>query len=124
SPLREVSPGGNGQTLADQLQPDVRPRLNDTRPTERMLIVMAALAALLALALARHYAVWPFRRRPGRPFTRAAALIGRLRPGDSGENYEAALLTLHRAFDSAAGKRLLGEDVETFLDRHPDLAGV
>lgn len=122
SPLREVSPGGEGQTLADQLRPDIRPQLNNTWPIERGLIIAGVVAALILLALARHYAAWPFNRRARRPFTRAAAQIGRLRPGDSNERYEASILALHRAFDSAAGKRLLSEDVDTFVGRHPELA--
>jgi mxaA protein len=124
SPLREVSITGEGQSLADQIQPDIRPRPHNTRPTERGLIAGLVLALLTALALARYYAVWPFRRRPDRPFTRAASQIRRLHPDKSSQGYEAAILVLHRAFDSAAGKRLLSDDLAPFLAQHAELASV
>jgi mxaA protein len=74
---------------------------------------------LLALALlAYHQAWWPFRLRPERPFTRAARAIKERLAEDGLGGYRDGLLDLHRAFDVAAGHRLLAEDVPEFLSRH------
>jgi mxaA protein len=36
--------------------------------------------------------------------------------------YRAALIKLHRAFDLAAGRRVLPDDLEAFLKEHPEFA--
>ncbi len=87
-------------------------------------MLVSGLAALAALTgLAWHNAWWPFHRRPARPFTDAARFLrtnGARLQGASG--YRAALLKLHRAFDLAAGRRVLADDVAEFLRQHPEFA--
>jgi mxaA protein len=78
----------------------------------------ACLAALVFLAY--HLALWPFARRPNRPFTEAARRIRRQVAGADGAlDYRDALLTLHRAVDATAGHAVFAEDLPEFLDRAP-----
>ena len=76
-----------------------------------------------SVLIARHYAIGPFRRRPRRPFTEAARFL-RSHAGElAGINgYRTALLKLHRAFDSAAGRRVLPDDLDAFIGQHPQYA--
>ena len=61
--------------------------------------------------------------RMAMPFTKAAREIRRAaNENGSGAGYREGLLALHRAFDEFAGHRLLGEDLDRFLDIHPSLA--
>nr|WP_210286267.1 hypothetical protein [Hansschlegelia beijingensis] len=119
SPLRPI------QSLAGEsdqrLRPDVQPVIPPVGPARDRLIAVAALAALLAVALAWSRAWPPFHKRRSRPFAAAAREVARLvRRGEDGRR--AALLRLHRAFDAAWGKRLLGEDIGAFLRDHPAFA--
>jgi mxaA protein len=77
----------------------------------------------LALALlAYHLAWWPFAARAHRPFTEAARAIRKeLEGGDAG-GYRDALVTLHRAVDSTAGRAVFPEDLSSFLAQHPAFA--
>jgi mxaA protein len=111
--------------LSDIMRPDVPAQEIATAPKERRLI--ASSSALLAsmLLLAWHYAVWPFSRRDGRPFTQASRQIRDLLSfGPSEHSYADALLILHRAFDETAGHRLFGEDAEVFVRKHRRYAGI
>ena len=124
SPIRQLfADKGQSSDTATKLRPDYpAPRLPTGR--ERTLMLVSGLAAFAALiGLAWHNAWWPFHRRPARPFTDAARFLrangGRLQ-GAGG--YRAALLKLHRAFDIAAGRRVLSDDVGEFLHQHPEFA--
>jgi mxaA protein len=124
SPIRELFAASSQSTgSAVQLQPDhVVQRL----PTgaERTTLLAAGVLALASLvALAWHNAWWPFHWRPARPFTDAARFLkanaARL---EGSRGYRAALLKLHRAFDLAAGRRVLADDVNGFIAQHPEFA--
>lgn len=119
SPLRELTPSKGGNPLA--LQPDMAPTPFALRPD----LMKAALAALVAVAGAGGLALtqgWrPFARRP-RPFAAAARAIRRAGAQDEEGRYLAALVTLHRAFDEAAGHRLLADDLADFLRQAPGLS--
>jgi mxaA protein len=121
SPLRELIPGKDTEASAVELRPDAPPHLLSTAP-ERTALLAAALAGLVAFALLAVHLAWgPFRRRPGRPFTEAARFLKANTAqlaGDGG--YRAALLKLHRAFDVAAGRRVLPDDLAAFLAEHPE----
>lgn len=118
APLREVQPEAPEEGPEGYLQADAVPRTISTRQA-RIAFGAGAVTALIALALlAYHEAWWPFRRRPERPFTRAARAIRRLPRNGGEEVYRTGLLDLHRAFDVAAGHRLLAEDVPGFLSAH------
>lgn len=119
SPLREVQPEQPEEGPAGYLRPDAIPAKESTLRS-RVGLGAGALAALLGLALlAHHQAWWPFRTRPERPFTRAArAIRHRSEHAADPAIYREGLLDLHRAFDDAAGQRLLAEDVPDFLAAH------
>jgi mxaA protein len=123
SPLRELFPGKENEAPAVAMQPDARPPLLATG-LERSALLAAAIAALASLVLlARHLAWWPFHRRPSRPFTEAARFLQANTAQLTGEGgYRAALIKLHRAFDLAAGRRVLPDDLEAFLKDHPEFA--
>ena len=117
SPLRPiVATAGGGSAYG--LRPDAAPR----RPSLRRAEIGAAAAggaALLALLWLAWTRAWPpFHKRPSRPFATAARAVARA-AGDGEQGWRAAALSLHRAFDAAAGKRLLGEDLPEFLADRP-----
>lgn len=121
SPLREITKAAGGNPMA--LKPDMLPEPYDLRADYlRAAIALAVtLACLLLLAALRGWG--PFARRR-HPF----ALAGRrmkavLSQGASEGAYQDALVLLHRAFDAAAGRRLLADDLPAFLDERPALAG-
>jgi mxaA protein len=66
--------------------------------------------------LLRHYAKWPFTRRPNRPFTIADRRIRKLETGQSEGVYRESLIILHRAFDESFGRRLFATDIDAFLN--------
>jgi mxaA protein len=122
SPLREVVPEKPEAGPVGYLKPDAAPRLLSTLNARVGLGAGAALSLLALILLAYHYAWWPFRMRPARPFTAAARAIERERARDASvAGYRAGLLDLHRAFDAAAGHRLLAEDVPDFIASHSEL---
>lgn len=121
SPLREVLP----QKFNEEdgyLLPDARPVERLSGALRTAALVAAALAALFLILLARDMAWWPFNKRAVRPFSRAAREVSRVlgSGSKSGESYRGALLALHRAFDTAAGRRVLASDLDRFLASHPE----
>lgn len=111
--------------LSDVMRPDVPAQEIATASKEKRLIASSFALLASALLLAWHYAVWPFRKRVGRPFTQASRQIRDLIFfGRSEQSYADALLILHRAFDETAGQRLFGDDAEGFLRRHSRYAGI
>jgi mxaA protein len=120
SPLREIFPEKSGETAETFLRPDFPSTLRRSGATRTMALFAAAISALLLALLARDMAWWPFHRRPARPFSRAVREIGRALAEGGAEGYRAALLALHRAFDTAAGRRLFAADVDAFLASHPE----
>lgn len=121
SPLREIFPEKSGETSETFLRPDfpVEPRRFGHLRTAALGAALAS--ALFLLLLARDLAWWPFHRRPVRPFSRAAREVGHaLAKRANGAGYSSALLALHRAFDQAAGHRMLAADVDAFFAAHPE----
>jgi mxaA protein len=119
APLREVAPEKPEEGPSGYLKPDAVPRPLGTLNARIALGIGGAISALALLLLAHHYAWWPFRARAERPFTQAARAIDKQLAQDAGlAAYRAGLLDLHRAFDKAAGHRLLAEDVPDFLASH------
>lgn len=122
SPLREVVATGSrveGAGQAMRLQPDVEPR---PIPTVSMSFALAAsgTVGLLALAaLAWQLGWWPFRAARRRPFAQAARTVRKLASSSTSSAYRAALVTLHRAFDTTAGRGVFAEDLPAFLTAHP-----
>lgn len=118
SPLREIRP--QRDETGTYLRPDAAPR---GVPLSGWLMGTGGSggSALLLLGLiARHRGWWPFRARTKRPFARSVRDLRRgLRDDADMEAYRAALLTLHRAFDATAKRRILADDLPMFLDAAP-----
>lgn len=120
APLREVLPQKINETDG-YLLPDERPVERRSGSLRTAALISAALASLFLLLLARDLAWWPFNHRAVRPFSRAAREVSRVLGGEeSAEGYRGALLALHRAFDTAAGRRVLATDLDRFLSTHPE----
>lgn len=119
SPLRAVQPPRRADP-AEYLQPDgMGPRL-DPVPTRDAALALGVAALLALILLARDRAWWPFRPRPARAFADAARRLAALARGPESEaGYREGLLALHRGLDAKAGHRLLADDLDVFLDRHP-----
>ncbi|MFT3731893.1 MAG: nonribosomal peptide synthetase MxaA [Hyphomicrobium sp.] len=111
--------------LSDILRPDASAHEIATASKMRSLAVSALALIASALLLLWHYAVWPFGKRAGRPFTQADRQIRDLMSYGTGDpSYREALLILHRAFDEAAGHRLFAEDASAFTRQHPRFANL
>lgn len=106
SPIRPLM----APSTRDQLQPDPRFHLIDPWPARAGLGLSLAALALSAGALAWHQAWGPFRARPARPFTRAARALAR----------QPDRRLLHRAFDAAFGRVLIGAELPQFLRARPE----
>ncbi|MBA2125306.1 nonribosomal peptide synthetase MxaA [Hyphomicrobium methylovorum] len=123
SPLRDillddVMPDRKTE-ISEILRPDARANLIPTGRLEKLLGLSAA-ALLLSLALLLwHYAIWPFSRRAGRPFTIADRRIRKLQSASSSDDrYAESLLVLHRALDEAHGGRVFAGDLPNFISKH------
>jgi len=94
------------------LRPDPELAPLDTAPFRlgAAAALAVALAALLVLARLRGWRPRLALRRP--PFAKAVRQL-------HGADRTSAMLALHRAFDTTAGRALLAEDVEIFLRDHP-----
>ncbi|MFS8036627.1 nonribosomal peptide synthetase MxaA [Xanthobacter sp. AM11] len=122
SPLREIAASRAANPMA--LQPDLPPPPFAVGADAGLAALWGGLAGLCLLGLALLRGWGPFARRR-LPFVVAARRIVRLAAaaqGGAADAYSAALLELHRAFDAAAGRRLLADDVPAFLAARPDLA--
>lgn len=120
SPLREIFPEKSGETAETFLRPDIKPELRRSAGLRSGVLALAGLSGLLLLLVARDLAWWPFHKRPVRPFSRAVREVGRALGQGGTTGYKAALLAMHRAFDTAAGQRLLAADLDGFLTSHPE----
>jgi mxaA protein len=123
SPIRELFPEKSGETVDTFLKPDAKAAPISVEWVQAWLWLNAIVALLALTLLAYHFAWWPFTARPDRPFARAARFIAGLSgEGASTAEHRAAMLALHRAFDSTAKRRLLADDVDGFLAQHPEFA--
>ncbi|KQO73560.1 hypothetical protein [Methylobacterium sp. Leaf89] len=122
SPLREVQPPARDDPR-DYMRPDGQVGPGDPRPLLLGAAGSASLALLALAGLARDRSWWPFRARRGRPFGRAARRIRVLaRRPDPMLHHRDALLALHDALDTVAGRRLFADDRGDFLKTHPAYA--
>jgi mxaA protein len=122
SPLREIFPEKSGETAETFLRPDAQLEFRRSGGLRTAALIAAALSAAFLALLARDLAWWPFHRRPARPFSRAVREVGRALAQSGNGGYSAALIALHRAFDTAAGHRLLAADLDGFVAAHPEYA--
>jgi mxaA protein len=126
SPIRDIvlqslNPGANTE-IGDVLRPDVKARAISTSPALRLFLISAIALVLSAAGLLRHYAKWPFARRPGRPFTIADQKIGDLDESNRDLAYRDSLILLHRAFDDSVGRRVFAADIPNLLKERTQLA--
>jgi mxaA protein len=121
SPLREVLPQRR-EDPADYMRPDsVATPADAATPT--LLAAAFSTLAVGALALLARDRGWPpFHRRRARVFAVASRRIASFARADSAEARRDALLTLHRAIDATAGRRVFAEDLDAFLARHDEYA--
>ncbi len=126
SPLRDIVLDDlmpeKTKDISDVMRPDAVPQEIGTMPKERVLTASLVTLAACGILLLWHYAIWPFGKRQGRPFTQADRLIRAI--GGSHAPYREALLILHRAFDEAAGRRLFAGDVSAFIAKHRNFANL
>lgn len=120
SPLREIVSTGQGATLG--LRPDAPPRPIPTSTARLGILATLATALLVGTGLAWHSGRGPFAARRPRPFTRAARQVARDLKGEDAPGYGEALRTLHRAFDTTAGRGVFAEDLPAFFRAHPTFA--
>lgn len=110
--------------LSEVLRPGVPAREIPVAGKKQHLALAAVVLSTATLLLLWHYSVWPFRKRAGRPFTRADRQIRDLLAHGAGDpSYREALLVLHRAFDEAAGQRIFSNDAIAFAEAHPVYRG-
>lgn len=129
SPLREVQPPARSDPR-DYLRPDGQVGPGDPRALLLGAAASTALALLAFAGLAHDRTWWPFQARRSRPFAVAARRIRALTRQTEGDAApREALLALHQALDTSAGRRLLADDLGAFLEGHqafkrwgPDLA--
>ena len=119
SPIREIMAPSTPAAMA----PDSRIGVIDTYPAQMRAIAGLVVGLLALVALAWHRGIGPFARR-SRPFALAAGQVRRLMRKDPAAGYRAALLSLHRAFDAAFGRRLLAGDVDAFVAGRPSFGGL
>jgi mxaA protein len=124
SPLRDIvlqdlMPGQSSE-IGDVLRPDKPAHLLGAGNYLSGL-ALAALGILISAAgLLWHYAIWPFTRRVGRPFTKADREIRDLSFSglDADMAYRRSLIILHRAIDESFGRRVFASDfADLFRDR-------
>ncbi|GJE16826.1 nonribosomal peptide synthetase MxaA [Methylobacterium marchantiae] len=119
SPLREVQPPARAEPQS-YMRPDGRVAALDPQPLVLGGAGFAAMALVAFAGLAWDRTWWPFAGRGGRAF---ALCLRRLRTlferPDPDAAYGEGLLALHRALDETDGRRVLADDLPTFLARHP-----
>jgi mxaA protein len=119
SPLREVLPQRRDDPT-DYMRPDASVPAGDaTTPAIRAgAFVALAFGALVLVARDRGWP--PFHRRRARVFAAAARRIAALaRRGDEPARRD-AMLSLHRAIDETAGRRIFAEDIGAFLSHNAE----
>ncbi len=122
APLREITPEQK-EKGDDYLRADPAADFVDDVRALRIAISFAILNALLFISVAWDRNWPPFHRRSTRVFSIAARKLGSLsRHSNSAEALRVAMRDLHRAFDAAGGKSLLGPDLERFFHSRPEFA--
>lgn len=122
SPLRGVAHSGIG--LTEQVQPDVPARPIAKTFLQKLVISLGVLTVLWLIALAVHYCIWPFHRRPARPLARAHRAIKKRLRKPGADAYRHSLIQLHRALDVSNDGRLLAGDIPQFVQQHAFLKPV
>ena len=120
SPLREIIPEKAADPNVSPLRADTTAAMSGTGTIRTGLLGSFALLLASLVALAHHYAFWPFGQRTQRPFTRADRELRGQSLGHTTDSYENDLRILHRAFDETFGRRVFTQDVPDFLQAHAE----
>lgn len=110
SPLRPIT----APSSPEQMRSEPAFHLIDLLPNRVGLAASLTAFVLLLGLMAWHFAWWPFHARPARPFAMAARQIAGT-PDPIGQRR-----ILHRAFDQAFGRVLIGPDLPHFLAKRPE----
>lgn len=118
SPLREVAPPIKDNPK-DYMRADRTVAYKDTGRLGLEIAVSAVGTILALIYLAFDRAWWPFHARPARVFAGAVHRLRKLRPkGDTEAGYLEALFILHRGIDQTDRRRVMADDLPSFLARH------
>ncbi len=118
--LQNLMPGESSE-IGDVLRPDKQSRTIATSGNLQILGLSVLAAILSAAGLLWHYAIWPFGKRAGRPFTNADRQIRDLPFSklDADTVYKRSLLILHRAIDESFGRRVFASDISDLMSDRP-----
>jgi mxaA protein len=119
SPLREVLPQRRDDP-ADYMRPDSVASPADAATPTLVAAIFSTLAAGALALIARDRGWPPFQRRRTRVFAVASRRIASYARANNEAARREALLTLHRAIDATAGRRIFAEDLDAFLARHDE----
>lgn len=107
----------------EEMRPDRAPKPIDTAMAQAALALCVALASVILLFLLLAQFASPWLKHRNRPFATAHRRLKSLaKDPPSTANFQAALRTLHRAFDETAGARVFPERLEQFLSRYPQFS--
>lgn len=120
APLREIAPEKR-ESGADYMRPDMATASLDESAL-RLTTMLLAAAAFVAFAFYLHdRALWPFHERKARIFAVAARRIETLARNEPAPEFlRQSYLALHRSIDQKTGQAVHYEDVDEFLDAHPE----
>jgi mxaA protein len=119
SPLREVLPQRRDDPT-DYMRPDSVATPADAATPTLVATIFSTLAAGALALIARDRGWPPFQRRRARVFAVASRRIASYARANSEAARREALLTLHRAIDATAGRRVFAEDLDAFLAGHDE----
>lgn len=122
SPLRGIALHGSAQRV--EPEPDAVQNVLSQRRSIGLTGLSAIILFITTALLLWHYAVWPFRVRPARPFSQAARAVREARRNGGEQAYRHALQHIHRALDASAERRVLADDLESFVQARPAFAGL
>ncbi len=124
SPLKEIAQRGvgNSETTDTFMKPALSPAYRSTQLHKNLLSGLSVVAILLVVLWAQlHGLLW---RRQQSPFQRAHRKIKQLRAKNANESSAcfAAVESIHKAFNQAAGYVLFSNELAAFLQNHPAFA--
>jgi len=105
-----------------ELRPDLPPPLIDTAAARTRLALYAVVLGSLLAYLAFVYLGVPWWNRRHRPFGAAWRTLRSLRDSDPPARRQAALQSVHDAFNRTAGHVLFAPGIDRFIARHPRYA--
>lgn len=103
------------------IRPDQRPNIFSLTTILFALVILGTSIFIGVIYLLYYYAIWPFHKKPNRPFKRVLNLLKTLeKQAISGQDKtQQAALALHQGFNEAHGKPLFANQLEGFFRAHP-----